>query len=85
MSFPASIPWDEAHPSQRTRVHEQRVSEILNDLLRKKALVEVSANLWARGYTPAVPASWSGTPPATIGAALDRIAVLLVSLHGSGA
>jgi hypothetical protein len=28
-------------------------------------------------YTPAVPGDWTGTPPATLAAALDRIAAAL--------
>lgn len=33
-------------------------------------------------YTPAISADWSGTPPQTVGQALDRIAALLKTLNG---
>ncbi len=34
-------------------------------------------------YTPTTPSDWSGTPPATIGEAIDRIAAFIVSEHGT--
>jgi hypothetical protein len=34
-------------------------------------------------YTPATPSNWAGTPPATVKAALDRMAALLFTLNGS--
>lgn len=36
-----------------------------------------SAQTAAQAYTPADPAAWSGSPPATVQEALDRIAAAL--------
>lgn len=36
-------------------------------------------------YTPTTTSDWSGTPPTTMSAALDRLAALVRLLNGSGA
>jgi len=40
------------------------------------------SELYNSTYTPSTSTDWNGTPPATVGEALDRIAALLKVLNG---
>jgi hypothetical protein len=41
-------------------------------------------NIWATAsaYAPSTPADWNGTPPSTVGEAIDRLAALVKTLNG---
>lgn len=40
------------------------------------------SELYNSSYTPSTPTDWNGTPPATLGEALDRLATVVKTLNG---
>jgi len=79
------IPWDDPETSARTRRHERDVAQILNSLLWQDKLRQTDEDVWTWGYLPGNQFSWSGTPPSTVGEAINRLAALAKTISGTGA
>lgn len=76
------IPWDRTEPNRKLLRHQQRVSNVLNSLLRSLQIIKRGADsfeIYPDGvpYTPAVASDWESPAPATLQDALDRIAMAL--------
>jgi hypothetical protein len=70
---------DEKAEHAQSRVHEQQVSDILNNLLITGQLRGTTKQPILYYYVPADNLDWGGNPPSSFAAALDRIAAALAA------